>query len=177
MHKILVAIDGSDHSERALDLASRIGKKFDSELTIVHVVYPGPLTEEEIQLAEAEYAAEVDRYLRTKEAEDNDVSKQSSLKFPSLRHHQELAGKIHGLVGDQMVSTAKAQCKEHGVDRINTIVRPGDPVDTVINVAKETEADLIVLGSRGRSPLQSVFLGSVSSKVNSLSSVPVLTVK
>ena len=42
MEKILVGIDGSDHSKRALAEAIKIGKKFESEITVVNVFHPAP---------------------------------------------------------------------------------------------------------------------------------------
>jgi len=42
LQKILVGVDGSEHSKRALAEAIRIGKKFEAEITIVNVFYPTP---------------------------------------------------------------------------------------------------------------------------------------
>src|SRR5512136_2143677 len=42
MEKILVGVDGSEHSKRALAEAIRIAKKFESEITVVNVFYPTP---------------------------------------------------------------------------------------------------------------------------------------
>jgi len=42
MEKILVGIDGSEHSKRALAEAIKIGKKFEAEITVVNVFYPAP---------------------------------------------------------------------------------------------------------------------------------------
>ena len=40
LEKILVPIDGSEAAWHALEYACRLGEKFDSEITIVHVVQP-----------------------------------------------------------------------------------------------------------------------------------------
>jgi nucleotide-binding universal stress UspA family protein len=42
MEKILVGIDGSEHSKRALAEAIKIAKKFEAEITVVNVFYPAP---------------------------------------------------------------------------------------------------------------------------------------
>lgn len=42
MQKILVGVDGSEHSKRALAEAIKIGKKFEAEITVVNVFYPTP---------------------------------------------------------------------------------------------------------------------------------------
>ncbi|MBS7631301.1 universal stress protein [Candidatus Bathyarchaeota archaeon] len=42
MEKILVGLDGSENSKRALAEAIKIGKKFEAEITVVNVFYPSP---------------------------------------------------------------------------------------------------------------------------------------
>jgi nucleotide-binding universal stress UspA family protein len=45
-------------------------------------------------------------------------------------------------------------------------VREGDPANTLIDVAGEKDADLIVVGARGNSGLRRFMLGSVSAKLS-----------
>ena len=52
--------------------------------------------------------------------------------------------------------------------------KSGYPAETVLQVAKELEADLIVLGSRGLGRFQSLLLGSVSDRVVHHAHCPVL---
>jgi len=42
LQKILIGVDGSEHSKRALAEAIRIGRKFEAEITVVNVFYPTP---------------------------------------------------------------------------------------------------------------------------------------
>ena len=42
MEKILVGVDGSEHSKKALTEAIKIAKKFEAEITVVNVFYPAP---------------------------------------------------------------------------------------------------------------------------------------
>ncbi len=42
MKKILVGVDGSEHSKKALAEAVRIAKKFEAEITVVNIFYPAP---------------------------------------------------------------------------------------------------------------------------------------
>ena len=44
MQRILVALDGSEHSDKALDLASDIAAKYGAELVLLHVMSDQPLT-------------------------------------------------------------------------------------------------------------------------------------
>ena len=53
----------------------------------------------------------------------------------------------------------------------------GHPAETIVRIAKERAADLIVMGTHGRTGLQHVLLGSVAEKVVRLAPCPVLTVR
>jgi nucleotide-binding universal stress UspA family protein len=59
---------------------------------------------------------------------------------------------------------------------VETIVRQGIPVDAIIDTARETGADLIVIGTHGRTGFSHLFFGSVAEKVVRLAHMPVLTV-
>ena len=81
------------------------------------------------------------------------------------------------------LSQAKTKIKELvtklGIDRerITTIVKEGEPKTTVINIAKEKDADLIIMGSRGLGKLQSFLSNSVSQYVFQLTDRSMLLVK
>lgn len=49
--------------------------------------------------------------------------------------------------------------------RVNTEVLVGEPSTTIVGLAQEWDADLIVVGSHGRTGLRRFFLGSVSDAV------------
>ena len=42
MQKILIGVDGSEHSKKALAEAIKIAKKFEAEITVINVFYPVP---------------------------------------------------------------------------------------------------------------------------------------
>jgi nucleotide-binding universal stress UspA family protein len=52
----------------------------------------------------------------------------------------------------------------------------GDPVETLLSLADEEQAELIVVGSRGRAPLKAALLGSVSSALARRATCPVVVV-
>lgn len=55
MNNILVAIDGSDDSMRAVELGSQIASKFDAKLTLLRVLRESNLPDSMRQFAEAEH--------------------------------------------------------------------------------------------------------------------------
>jgi nucleotide-binding universal stress UspA family protein len=52
----------------------------------------------------------------------------------------------------------------------------GFPADRLADLADEVDADLIVVGSRGRGPMKSALLGSVSTELIGVARCPVLVV-
>jgi nucleotide-binding universal stress UspA family protein len=56
-------------------------------------------------------------------------------------------------------------------------LREGMPVEEILNAARETTADLIVIGTHGRTGLPHVLLGSVAERVVRGAPCPVLTVR
>ena len=60
---------------------------------------------------------------------------------------------------------------------VTEVPRLGRPADEVIAVAKQKQADLIVMGAKGLGAVGRFFLGSVSTKVVQHSPVSVLVVR
>ncbi len=61
--------------------------------------------------------------------------------------------------------------------RARTLIRDGMPRSVILEVAAESRADLIVMGTHGRTGLTHMLLGSVAEHVVRHSSLPVLTVR
>lgn len=61
--------------------------------------------------------------------------------------------------------------------KVSTRLLKGRPADEIVHLAKEEGFDIIVLGSRGLSGAEELFLGSVSDRVADKAPCPVLIVK
>ena len=61
--------------------------------------------------------------------------------------------------------------------KARSVLKKGKPSRNIIEVAKEEEADLIILGNRGIGGILSWMLGSTSKRVADACTVPVLIVK
>lgn len=57
------------------------------------------------------------------------------------------------------------------------VSRRGDPAETTISFAKQIAADMIVMGTHGRTGLASIMLGSVAKRVMAGAPCPVIIVK
>jgi nucleotide-binding universal stress UspA family protein len=71
-----------------------------------------------------------------------------------------------------LAEVAEATAVDHGEQRVVT----GLPAERLADLADDERAQLIVVGSRGRGPLRSALLGSVSTSLVGLARCPVLIV-
>ena len=70
---------------------------------------------------------------------------------------------LRGVAAD-VIARSERRLEEAGFV-VDKHVREGDPAHTIIAVAGEQDADLIVVGARGHTGLRNFMLGSVSSKL------------
>ena len=60
-------------------------------------------------------------------------------------------------------------------EKVRTVFKTGDPGDELLKVALKENVDLIVMGVKGRTDLEYIFVGSVAEKVFRRSPIPVLS--
>jgi nucleotide-binding universal stress UspA family protein len=79
----------------------------------------------------------------------------------------------------RLVDTVVDELKQAGVtaDGVVRSITGGSPAGAILQQAREVDAGMVVLGSRGLSELGALLLGSVAHKVIQLSSCPVLVVR
>jgi universal stress protein A len=70
----------------------------------------------------------------------------------------------------------KAQAESMGAKRVQTVHVPEAPDTSIAEGARRAGADLIVMGTHGRTGRHHMLLGSTSEEVLRLSRIPVLTV-
>lgn len=82
---------------------------------------------------------------------------------------------VDGLITASLEYLEKS--KQHlGDNTIQTMVKEGDFADSILEAAKELNADIIVIGSHSRRWLENVVMGSVTEKVLHQTSIPLLII-
>jgi nucleotide-binding universal stress UspA family protein len=145
--RILVAIDGSPHAERALAEAADLAAAANSTLTVMTVV-PDMSN---WNLGGAGFGA----YVPIQTLED--------LREQTEREYQGMF--------DAAVETLPSDLS------LTKVVDHGRPASAIVDRAVRDNRDLSVMGSRGRNEIKSLLLGSVSHDVLQTSPVPVLVVQ
>jgi len=148
--KFLVAVDGSDHGWKALDLATDLAAVSDAELIILHVVSYEPVPEGLQQYAKVEGIPVED------------------LK---AQFHYSKA------IGDKVTSEAEARVRKKGLARVTTRVTEGSPANEIVALAEAEGADMVFLGNRGFGDIGGLLMGSVSHKVMHLAPCTCVAVK
>ncbi len=60
-------------------------------------------------------------------------------------------------------------------EKIRTIIKVGNPIDELLKLIVKENIDMVVMGIKGRSDLEHVFIGSVAEKLFRRSPVPVIS--
>jgi nucleotide-binding universal stress UspA family protein len=153
MRSILVATDGSEGGDRAIDLAADLAGRFGADLLVIHVVV-------DLSPMGAGYGVEGSR------------AGLGALVQVERTSWTELA---EGIASD-IVAKATARAQAKGAQRIRAEPHAGEPAEVVLAIARERGIDAIVVGRRGRGRLAGLLLGSVSQKVVTLARCPVVVV-
>jgi nucleotide-binding universal stress UspA family protein len=137
---ILVAIDGSEASQRAFDRALDIAKAGNASLHAAYIVETG---------------------LFSSLPADNTVE----IMYNVLKHE-----------GDSVLARAKGQAATAAVT-FTPHIKFGHAGSEVISLAEKINADLIIVGSHGKSQTDRLLIGSVSNFVVTHSKVSTMVVR
>lgn len=78
--------------------------------------------------------------------------------------------------GEKQLAALVRKARTSGV-RVKALLTDGVPHEQILRIAKSKRADLLVLGTHGRTGFAKFFLGSIAGRVVALSPCPVLTVR
>lgn len=159
---ILVATDGSDTGNRAVDTAAQLAGCYGADLCIVHVLLHGRPAEEWAHMAEVEHLLD---HLQTA-ADTGSSSRPATLQGYFADPSSEVKkARAVAMLGDEVLARAKRRAEDAGVKNVTTQVCSGDYADEILDVAEAEEPKMIVIGSRGLGRVRGALLGSVSQKV------------
>ena len=134
---ILLAVDGSEYSNKALTYAADMAETYRATLWLVHVF---PHTSDLLGYDD----------------------------FEKLYAKRKCAG--------QSILDAALEMLGESEFEIQAELREGPEAESILNFAKNSQADIIVMGTRGMGALKGLLLGSVSRKVIHYANCPVMVV-
>lgn len=172
---ILVPFDGSNHANKALNLASDIAEKYGARIVLLHVLLRHSSTDEVLTLCEKLKAPKsvVDKVEDVVNsayaaAAASPYSGPVSLPIPAETLNE---------IGKLITARASSILEERNLNNYDIQIVDANPADCILAAAEHEKADMIVMGSRGLGRLTGLFMGSVSHKVNNHSTCTCVTVK
>jgi nucleotide-binding universal stress UspA family protein len=145
--KIVAATDFSEDSILALDFAEELARKFSAEIIVLHVDQP---------LAPVMMTPELGPAM--------DVGAMSRI------------GEEQRLLAQRELDKIVGKLRDGGL-KARSLLRVGSPFLEILHTAQGEGADLIVLGTHGRTGLAHVLMGSVAERVVQKAPCPVLTIR
>lgn len=148
IQNVLVAVDGSENSNRALAFSLDLAEKYGAALRVLNV-------------SESPAMGAVP-------LEPTTISGESMVVFAKdlQRFHEEILKKALFLAKEIKPNIA-----------VSSKLREGDPSLEIVSEAKDEGFDIIVIGHHGLGRVRELFLGNISEKVAHLAPCPVVIVK
>ncbi|MGI9372745.1 MAG: universal stress protein [Hyphomicrobiales bacterium] len=168
--RILVAIDGGKNSKEILKTACVLADASEANLGIIYVTDPRNMSDDLVQGAEVEGVIEGETYSQTIDRFDYGGRD----KLREELQHSAMVARIAEQVGQIVVAKAESFSKQQHVNAVKTFVRSGDVVKAILSVARQSNADLIVMGHERRSIIGALIHRSVAEGVNDEAKCPCL---
>lgn len=149
MKRVLLAVDGSEHAQRAAALAGELSHALQATIDVINV-----LPEDEF------HSPGLHTY-----AED----------YPQIEQYYETRLAALKQRGSNLVLAAARQVEDAGGEVGEEEVAVGDPAEEIVTMANRTQADCIIMGRRGLGKFKGLALGSVSHKVGNLTDKTLIT--
>ena len=148
INKILVPIDGSEYSTKAMQYAIMQAKLSGAEIIAIHVLGQLPLGSTAAMKAYYGNVKMANAFLKAAKEEAN-----------------------------KWLSKVERMAKQEGVAITTEVLYDGSVVQSIVDFASKRNIDLIVMATRGRTKFKKLILGSVASGIITHASCPVLVVK
>lgn len=123
-------------------------------------------------------SAALDRAIEIASKQDSALHLVSVVELPSVQIDGQIDSPLDALesTAERVVADGAERATERGVDEVHTDIRIGSADRVLRTYVEDTDADLVVAGTHGRSGVDRLLLGSVSERVLRTATAPVLTV-
>lgn len=144
---ILVPVDFSEHSEAALLFAGQLSQCMSAPIVVLHVIHD---------------PGDAPGFYAGRQTEDE------------FKDMQEVAGEM---MEEFLQGITTNHPDGPALGAVETMLIVGLPVTRILEAAEKVAAGMIVMGSKGRTGLSHVLLGSKAEQIVRLSPIPVTIVK
>jgi len=149
--RILIPTDFSDCSRKAIGLGLSLASRFDADVLLLHIEGGSPK----------------DSTYYSSEATAAELSEMETAERAVYSEFER--------ANVEMASATGLKCV--GNSRVKIRICTGAPAEEVLRAAEEARADLIVMGTHGRTTMKDFFVGSTTERVVERASCAVFAVK
>ena len=160
--RVLVAVDGTEASNSALEIACALADNYEANLGLLCVVEPSQVSDKLIKGAMVEGILKRPNY---NEWYQSSMYAQGGFAISEEAERGAYVSRLSHAIAENTVAKAEAYTKESAAKAIKTFIRSGDVASEILSVAKSEGADFIVMGHDQRGRLESLIKGSVAEKV------------
>ncbi len=163
--KVLIPIDFSANSWKAMPIAASFAAAIGGELTLIHV--------KELYGSEGEMPPHTSDRDETLILRDNLLTRFGQYALDNADFDFELKS-----LGDHEYDVLITEVEGQKVEvKVHTVIRKGVSAHYEITDYANENADILVMTTHGRSGLKQIFLGSTTEKVARYSKIPVITIR
>ena len=188
--KILVAFDGSKPSLEAVERAMEIGNEYNSSLIILHILdgYKYPYLLSSVVLAPTYGSDKLEKERQKFEDLMNSLKEKyiaGKSKMTDTENDKVISEGANNIIATTNTtpttdtSTADSISTDLTDSRFETAIIEAETsaASTIVDYAESKNVDLLIIGSRGRTGLKKMLVGSTASAVVKYAHCPVLVVR
>jgi nucleotide-binding universal stress UspA family protein len=177
-NKIVVPLDGSDLAEVALPHVAEIGKGCNVPLVLLVSVTQPVKARVSSHIVAGEYDAREYHVAPSGGPIPTGNYLTGLLYSPDMKNLKDIPAEV-GKMAKTAWNYLSKKAEELEQQGLHTEIRVafGHPAEEIIRFAEDEKADLIIMGSRGRSGFNQWDMGNIADKVVRTVNVPVLLVK
>ena len=150
MKNILIALDFDPTAQKVAEIGFTLGENKDASITLLHVI------------ADPSYYAS--------------TVYDPIMGFGGYANLNLLSPDIINELKKESLEFLEKSKQHLGGENIKTLVKEGSIAETILQVAEELNADIIVMGSHSKRWLENMLMGSITEYVLHHSSVPLLII-
>ena len=166
IENILYATDLYENAQYAFSYAVSMANQYGARITLLNVLPEMPAIIDSTKAIG--YIGEE----RWKTLEEGHFQEANDALISKRRDHHLVRSIL-----DQFSEKANSDFGDRTFESDEVVVEKGNPVEVILNVAKEKNCDLIVMGTHGIGTLADVVMGSTARRVIRRSTTPVLVVR
>lgn len=176
MNTILLAVDGSQHADKSLQITVLLALQTNAQVIVLYATDDKSISKEMQHGIELEYADQIETRMKTVYFSTR-LPDESQYARTMVSHSRNVSHIVNSIQGEMNLAKAVSELHDKGVKSVKPIQVEDNPADRIIEVSEHHNVDTIVMGCRGVGKLEGIVFGSSSQSVAHRAKCSVVIVK